>query len=84
MEIDKQHQTVYDLDVAENGNFFVGRQGVLVHDSQLREGGGAGLRAIRPSTQLRGRPKSAASRCPKSLAARAWTSTPFSNRNSSL
>ena len=34
VENDK-HQTVYNLDVAENGDFFVGRQGVLVHDSNF-------------------------------------------------
>ena len=28
-------QTVYNLDVAENRDFFVGRQGVLVHDSNF-------------------------------------------------
>ena len=30
-----QDQAVYNLDVAENGDFFVGRQGVLVHDSNF-------------------------------------------------
>ena len=34
VEKDK-NQTVYNLDVAENGDFFVGRQGVLVHDSNF-------------------------------------------------
>jgi tetratricopeptide (TPR) repeat protein len=34
VENDK-NQTVYNLDIAENGDFFVGRQGVLVHDSNF-------------------------------------------------
>ena len=34
VEKDK-NQTVYNLDVAENADFFVGRQGVLVHDSNF-------------------------------------------------
>jgi intein/homing endonuclease len=34
VEIDK-HQTVYNLDVADNANFFVGNSGVLVHDSNF-------------------------------------------------
>jgi tetratricopeptide (TPR) repeat protein len=28
-------QTVYNLDIAENGDFFVGTQGILVHDSNF-------------------------------------------------
>ena len=31
----RKPQTVYNLDVAENRDFFVGRQGVLVHDSNF-------------------------------------------------
>jgi tetratricopeptide (TPR) repeat protein len=34
VEIDK-NQTVYNLEVAENGDFFVGDKGVLVHDSKF-------------------------------------------------
>jgi hypothetical protein len=34
VESDK-NQTVYNLDVAENRDFFVGRHGVLVHDSNF-------------------------------------------------
>jgi Pretoxin HINT domain len=30
-----ENQTVYNLDVADNADFFVGRQGVLVHDSNF-------------------------------------------------
>jgi hypothetical protein len=30
-----KNQTVYNLDVAENSDFFVGRQGILVHDSNF-------------------------------------------------
>ncbi len=30
-----QNQTVYNLDVAENGDFFVGNRGYLVHDSKF-------------------------------------------------
>ncbi len=29
------NQTVYNLDVAENCDFFVGQQGILVHDSNF-------------------------------------------------
>ncbi len=34
VDIDK-NQTVYNLDVAENGDFFVGEKGLLVHDSKF-------------------------------------------------
>ena len=30
-----QNQTVYNLDIAENGDFFVGNRGYLVHDSKF-------------------------------------------------
>ena len=47
VENDK-NQTVYNLDVAENGDFFVGRQGVLGARLQLRE---AGLGTVRSSAE---------------------------------
>ena len=34
VDVDK-NQTVYNLDVAENGDFFVGEKGLLVHDSKF-------------------------------------------------
>jgi Pretoxin HINT domain len=33
--VSDKKQTVYNLDIAENRDFFVGRQGVLVHDSNF-------------------------------------------------
>ena len=41
-----KNQTVYNLDVAENRDFFVGQQGVLVHDSNFVKTGVGSIRRL--------------------------------------